>query len=75
MDAGGIADDGRLGVLGRDRKARVVLSQIDLAKEPIGGLEGGDADELELLGQPVLEGAEGPFGTAASLGRGASRAR
>ena len=69
MDAGGVGDERGRRLLGRDREAGVVLGQVDLAQEPVGGLDRGDAGELELLGQAVLEGAEGALGTPARLGR------
>ncbi len=69
MGAGAIGDEGRLGLRGRAREVRVVLGQVDLAQEPVGGLEGGDAGELELFGQAVLQRAEGALGSAACLRR------
>jgi len=69
MGAGGIGDERRLGVLGRDREARVVLGQVDLREEPVGDLDGGDAGERELLGQAVLQGAERALRTPPRLGR------
>ena len=51
------------------REAGVVLGQEDRADEAVGRLDRGDASELELLRQPVLERAEGPFAATAGLGR------
>ena len=56
-------------MLRRDRKARVVLGQVDLAQEPVGRLDGGDGGERELLGQAILESAERPLGAPPRLGR------
>ena len=36
---------------------------------PVGGRDGGDPGQGQLLGQAVLQGAEGALGTAARLGR------
>jgi len=46
-----------------------VFGQVDLAQEPVGRLDGGDAGALELLGQAVLEGAERPLRAPPRLGR------
>ncbi len=64
-----IGDEGPLRLLGHDREAGVVLGQIDLLEEPVGGLDGGDPGHRQLLGQAILEGAEGALGSAARFGR------
>jgi hypothetical protein len=69
MGAGGIGGECRLRMLGRDREARVVLGQVDLLEEPVGRLDGGDAGERQLLGQAVLQRAEGALGAPPRLGR------
>ena len=58
---------GRL--LGRDREGPVVLGQVDLAQEPVGGLDGGDPGQRQLLGQAVLQRPEGALAAAPGLGR------
>lgn len=56
--------------LGRgDGETAVVARQIALLEEAVGRLGGGDAGQLELLGQAVLQGAEGPLAAPASLRR------
>jgi hypothetical protein len=50
--------EGGAGLQGGHREAGIVLGQIDLGDEAIGGRERGDAGEPELLGQAVLERAE-----------------
>ncbi len=50
-----------------DREARVVGGQIDLADESVGRLDVGDAGELELLHQPILQRPERPLRTALRL--------
>ena len=64
MDAGGVGDEGAVGLLGRDREERVALAQVDLADEAVGRCDGRDPGKRELLGQPVLEGAERALGAA-----------
>jgi hypothetical protein len=58
MDAGRIADERTSRLLGRNCEAGVVLGQVDLAQEPVGRRQRGDASELELFGQAILERAE-----------------
>ena len=53
----------------RDREARVVGGQVDVAEEGVGRLDRGDPGEPELLRQPVLRRREGPLGAAARLRR------
>jgi hypothetical protein len=48
MDAGAIGDESALRLLGRQREAGVVVRQVDLADEPVGGLDGGDAGRREI---------------------------
>ena len=59
MGAGEVRHERRLRLLGRDPEAGGVLGQVDLREEPVGRLDGGDAGERELLGQAVLQRAEG----------------
>jgi hypothetical protein len=54
---------------GRHREGRIVLGQIDLREEPVGGLDGGDGGERELLGQAVPEAAKRALRAAACFGR------
>ena len=51
MAAGAIGDERGRRLFRRDREARVVLRQVDLSDEPVGGRERGDAGEGELLRQ------------------------
>ena len=53
----------------RDREARVVGGQVDVADEGVGRLDVGYAGELEFFRQPVLQRREGPLGAAARLRR------
>jgi hypothetical protein len=46
-----------------------VVGQIDLAKEPVSGLDGGDPGQRQLLRQAVLEGAKGTLATASGFRR------
>ena len=61
--------EGRAGLPRGNGEAGVVAGQIVLLEEAVGGLHGGDAGELQLLGQAVLKGAEGPFAAPAGLRR------
>jgi len=45
-----------------------VLGQVDLAQEPVGGLDGGDPGQRQLLGQAVLQGPEGALAAALASG-------
>jgi hypothetical protein len=69
MDAGGVGDERALEVFRRYCEADVVLGQVNLAQEAVGDRDRGDAGELELLGQPVLERAERTLGATPRLGR------
>ncbi len=64
MSAGAIGDEGRARLLRRHREAGVVLGHIDVPDEPVGGLDGGDPGQCELLGQAVLKRAEGALRAA-----------
>jgi hypothetical protein len=66
-DPEGIGDEGRARLLGCHREARVMGGDVAPGEPAVGGLEGGDAGEPELLGQPVLERAEGPVPIANSM--------
>jgi hypothetical protein len=46
-----------------------VLSEIDLPQEAVGGLDGGDPGQRQLLGQAILQGAEGTLAAAPGLRR------
>ena len=46
-----------------------MLGQVDLAQEPVGGLDGGDPGQRQLLGQAVLQGPEGALAAAPGLRR------
>ena len=60
--------EGRALKLGRDREAAVVVGQVGVLDEAVGGLDGGDAGEVEFLDQAVLEGAEGALRATPRLG-------
>ena len=62
-------DERRGRLLWGDREGTVVLGQVDLAKEAVGGLDGGDSGQRQLFGQAVLEGAKGALAPASGLGR------
>ena len=55
--------------LRRRREAGIVGGQIDLADEGVGRLDALDDGQGQLLGQAVLQGAEGAFRPAARFGR------
>ena len=57
-------DKGRAGLFRRHRKARVVGRHKHLAQIAVGGGDGGDPGDRELLGQPVLKRAERPLRAA-----------
>ena len=65
----GHLNEGRGRLVGGHREAAVVLSQVDLAQEPVGGLDGGASGQRQLLGQTVLEGAKGALAAAPGLRR------
>ena len=67
--AGAVGHEGRAGLLGGDGEAGVVRRDVDLGEPAVGRLHGRDAGQPQLLGQAILEGAEGPLGAAARLGR------
>jgi hypothetical protein len=62
LDAEDVAPE-RLGHLDEDRrrllsgldKTGIVLGQVNLAKEAVGGLDGGDPGQGQLLGQAILQ--------------------
>ena len=62
-------DEGRALLLGRNREARVVRRDVGIPDERVGGLDGSDAGQRQLLGQPVLQGLERPLRATARLGR------
>ncbi len=55
--AGAISDEGRAGVLGGDREARVVRRQIDLGEIPVGLFHRRHAGHPQFLGQTALQRA------------------
>src|SRR3546814_3470859 len=67
--AGAVGYEGRGGLLGGDGEAGIVRGDVDLGEPAVGRLDLPDAGQPELLGQAVLECAEGPLGAAARLGR------
>jgi hypothetical protein len=69
MRARRVGDERTSRLLGRDREAAIVLRQVDLAQEAVRGLGRGDAGQRQLLGQTVLQGAEGALGAPPCLGR------
>jgi hypothetical protein len=66
-------DEGRAGVSGFNRKARVMGRQIDLADEGVGRLDAGYAGKLQFLRQPVLKRLERALRSASRLGRSEER--
>jgi hypothetical protein len=67
--AAAVGDERGSGLLRRHREPGVVGRQISFADPPVGGLERGDPGQGQLLGEAVLQGAEGALGTAARLRR------
>ena len=63
----GHLDEGRGWFVGGLGKSGVVLGQVDLAKEPVGGRDGGDPGQRELLRQAILQGAEGALAPASGF--------
>jgi hypothetical protein len=66
---GAIRHEGTALLLRRDRKGLVVFADIMLVQPTVGGLDIVGADEPELLGQAILQGAEGALRAAPGLGR------
>lgn len=54
---------------GRSGEARVVLGEVNGAKEFVGVGDRGDISEAELLDKAILEGAEKAFDASLGLGR------
>ena len=67
----GHRDEDRGRLLGRLGKTGIVLGQVGLAQEPVGGLDGGDPGQRQLLGQAILQGPEGALAAASGLRRAA----
>src|SRR3546814_9624585 len=67
--AGAVGYEGRAGLLGGDGEAGIVRGDVDLGEPAVGRLDLPDAGQPELLGQAVLECAEGPLGETARPGR------
>ena len=61
--------EGRAGLRRGDGEAGVVAGQVVLLEDAVGGLDGGDAGEPQLLGQEVLQGAEGALAAPPRLRR------
>src|SRR5204862_6187837 len=62
-------DKGAVGDLGRPGEAGIMVGQIDLADEAVGGFDISHAGKLQLLGQTVLESAEHAFRAPARFRR------
>ncbi len=62
-------DEGRARLFGSDREARIVVGNEGLGEEAVGPFDRRDAGQCQLLGEPVLQGAEGALGAPARLRR------
>ena len=66
------ADEGHEGAVfefGRGGEAAIVVGQVGVCDEAVGGFDRRDPRQRQFLDEAVLEGAEGALGAAARLGR------
>ena len=61
--------EGAVFEFGRGGEAAIVVGQVGVCDEAVGGFDRRDPRQRQFLDEAVLEGAEGALGAAARLGR------